>query len=427
MIRKDHYFIQTGLILSLFMPCAVHASESVAPAGHSPVFSQLSLHDAEALWAERNRALKLANDAVAGAEADRVGAAQRPNPQLSINTASINPSAGIGSGALRDKQMDTIFRVDQLIERGSKRELRTRTAEARLDASRRDFAESIRSQRFALHQAYYDLMLAQEKRHIAEENIVLYQKTLHAAELRLKAGDLSASDVSRIRVEALRAENESRQAVADFEKAQIVLAYLIGAEREARSLNAADAWPAISAVASFDARVDGRADVQAAASRVHAAESVRDLARSLKTRDVTVGLQFEHYPPANTYGVGVSIPLFVNHQYEGEIRRAEAELQMARDGLEQVRGLAQSEIFKARTDLEAAIERGRRFEDSLLAEAERSSRAAEFAFGQGAMGVMDLLDARRTLKLIQIESATSRADYAKALASWRAATQENLQ
>ena len=35
------------------------------------------------------------------------------------------------------------------------------------------------------------------------------------------------------------------------------------------------------------------------------------------------------------------------------------------------------------------------------------------------MSLMDLLDARRTLRQIQIEAASARADYAKALSDWQ--------
>ena len=51
-----------------------------------------------------------------------------------------------------------------------------------------------------------------------------------------------------------------------------------------------------------------------------------------------------------------------------------------------------------------------------LGEARRSAQAAEFAYANGALGIMDLLDARRNLMALQIESAQIRADHAKALA-----------
>lgn len=409
------------------MTGAPHAGQ-VLPA-IAPDLSRLSLADAKALWLARSREIKLARRAVEGADADRVSAGQRPNPQFSINSSSIAPRGGVGSGGVWDKQIDTVFRLDQLIERGGKRELRVRTAEARLAAARGDLEDTLRSQRMVLDQAYYDLLLAQEKRRIAEENAALFKKTVEAAERRLRAGDLSPSDVARIKVEALRSENDARQAAGDLERAQVALAYLIGAEREAKSLHASDPWPAVASFSMGEVNLENRADVRAAAARVSAAESARDLAYSLRSRDVTVGVQFEHNPaagglspPANTVGFGASFPLFLAYQYEGEIRRAEADLQAARDALERVRALAASDVAAAASAVETAAERARRFEGGLLAEAGRAARAAEFAFSRGALGVIDLLDTRRTLKATQLEAIAARADYAKALAAWRAAT-----
>lgn len=61
----------------------------------------------------------------------------------------------------------------------------------------------------------------------------------------------------------------------------------------------------------------------------------------------------------------------------------------------------------------------KRLEGGLLADAERVAKAAELAYGKGAMSLMDLLDARRTLRQIQIEAGSARADYAKALSDWQ--------
>lgn len=425
---KDNYrnFIQVWLIVAMLLPGIVLAAEP------APVLAKLSLAGAEALWTERNRELKLAYGAVEGAEADRIGAAQRPNPAFSTQVGTISRNPGVGTGGLRDKMMDTTIGISQLIERGDKREHRMRGAQSLLDATRQDLSDTLRSQRMALRQAYYDLVLAQEKSRILEESAALYRKSVEVSQLRHRAGDIPLSELSRIRVEALRAENEARQAVNDLARAQLGLAYLIGQEAKAGTIRAVDGWMPIADTASGIALdIDRRPDVRAALNRVQAAEAAADLARSLKTRDITVGLSFEHNPTGTTWannsvGVSASVPLFVNYGYEGEIRRAEANLQVARDQLEQVRAMALADAARARSDLEAAAQRSKRYEDELLAEAERAARTAEFAYKQGALGLMDLLDARRTYKATQIDAVTASADYAKALASWRAATQENL-
>lgn len=390
------------------------------------VAANFSLSQAESLWLSHNREIRLARAALNGAEADTLSAAQRPNPQLSLAVSSLSTQPGIGAGNLRDKMMDSVIGVSQLVERGDKRDHRMRGAESRFDAARQDFADTLRSQRLALHQAYYDLLLAQEKSRIAEESAALYSETVRAGQLRLKAGDISAAELSRIRVEALRAENEAKQAAGDLVRARLALAYLLGREGSAESIRAGDPWPSLDTPPAAIAAIDARPDVQAAAKRVQAAEAARDLARSLRTRDLTVGVQFEHNPTgttyaSNSYGVSVSMPLLLGYAYEGEIRRAEAELQAAREQLDQVRALALTDQARARSDLEIAGQRAARYQDELLAEAERAARAAEFAYQRGAMGLMDLLDARRTYKATQLDASVARADQAKALSAWRLA------
>lgn len=86
------------------------------------------------------------------------------------------------------------------------------------------------------------------------------------------------------------------------------------------------------------------------------------------------------------------------------------------------RALATTEIRKAASDVASAAERVQRLREVLLAAAEKAAQGAEFAYSRGAIGVMDVLDARRQLIATRIEAVAVQADYAKALAAWRAAT-----
>ena len=172
------------LALQLLSPlAAVAASTNTA----------LSLPEVEQIWRDHSRELKLARGAVAAAEADLTSAGAIANPQLSINTSSI-PSQNYGSGGWRNKRVDNIFRLEQLIERGNKRELRQQTAESLLEASRFDLGDTERSQRLLLSQAYYDLLQAQERLRLSSESADLYRNTLKAMDLRLRAGDVAPED-----------------------------------------------------------------------------------------------------------------------------------------------------------------------------------------------------------------------------------------
>jgi cobalt-zinc-cadmium efflux system outer membrane protein len=410
-------------------------AQPLAVLGQSVDLGSLTLTQAEELLQTRNRELQAARRAVEAAGANTLSAGARPNPTLSLGVSAINPAQGVGPGSLRDKFIDSSVRIDQVIERGDRRELRLANAKSLESASTEDFSDAQRQQRLALRSAYYDLLFAQDKVDIARDTISLFEGSLRAAELRLKAGDIAAADVARLRVDALRARNDARAAEADQRRAQLALAYMIGAEARAVGIRAVDAWPSIysgRAGGSVDDLIEARPDVRAAKSRFEAAQNARELARSLRTRDVSVGVSYDHYPinPAyamgsgagngSSYGAFVSIPLLARYYYEGEIQRAEVDYSAAMEALDKVRAQARTEIARAFSDLQAAAERLQRYDESLLVEAKRAADSAEFAYKNGAIGVMDLLDARRTLRAIQIDAASARNDHAKALAAWQA-------
>jgi cobalt-zinc-cadmium efflux system outer membrane protein len=416
-----------------------------------PKLDHLSYSAASTLFSNNSRELLLAKRMLESAQAGAVIAAQKPNPVLSIgvsnfnlnrnqNQGNTNPNGGNG---LVDKTLNSSVQINQLLERGNKRELRMAAAEEAIKASNYDLKDTRRQQTLSLAYAYYDLLLAQESEQIQMSNVALYESTLKAAELRLKAGDIANSDVARIRVDALRVKNDLRQAMANHQKAQANIAYLLGKENEASSIVATDQWPTMDAALSAAAnmgetnlanKVSQRPDILAAEARTQQAEENRRFANSLKTRDLNLGVQYQHFPgqgPAvgdNTIGAFVSIPLFTNYQYQGEVARSEVEFSAALEAKEQARATAIGEISRSRADLNAAIDKVQRFEQQMLGEAQKASDAAEFAYQHGAIGVTDLLDSRRVLRALQLESAAAHADYAKAYSAWQAATdnEENI-
>ena len=422
--------MRRGIAACLLALAAAAAQAQGSPAANPE--TALTLQAAEARMFAGNRDIALARRVVEQARADTTIAGQKPNPQLGVAIQNINRNRGVGAGTLRDKTVDTIVGISQTIERGGKAELRVAAAQSMVAAAQSDLGDIARTQLLALRSAYHDLQAAQERRTGAEETARLFARSVQAAELRLKAGDLAAADVARIRVDAARAGNDVTAAAADEARARLALAVLMGAEAEP-GLRATSPWPATgeSGAVAQDA-LERRPDVRAAAARVEAADRARELARSLRTRDVTVSAQFEHYPVSeansagsgNSFGVGFAVPLFLRHSYEGETARAQADWYAARDAYDRVVALAKAEVARARGDVAAARERRVRIESELLPQAQKSAEAAEFAFRNGAIGVMDLLDARRTLRAIQIEASAARADHARALAALRAGVEE---
>jgi cobalt-zinc-cadmium efflux system outer membrane protein len=377
----------------------------------------LTLTQVEELVARNNRELLAARRALESADAQTLIAGARPNATFSVNSTSI--ASGV-QGA------DTVFRIDQPFERGDKRTLRLDAASGLRLAAQRDSLDVLRQQLAVARAAYFDLKQAQERAQVLDETAALFGRTLEAAQTRLKAGDLAAADVAKVEVDQGRAQNDARAARADLARAQLALAYLIGEEAAAAGLAAADDWPAPQRAdaAVLAEAVEARPDVQAAKARVEAAERLRDLARAQRTRDVTLGAQYERFPgsnPVNSVGFGVSVPLFTGYDFSGDIRKAEVDRYAALDQLDRARAIALAELRRSASDLNSAAERMERFDSTLLAAAGRSSEAVEFAFRRGASSVLEVLDARRTMRAVRLEALTARTDHAKAYAAWRAA------
>ena len=377
----------------------------------------LTLTQVEELVARNNRELLAARRALESADAQTLIAGARPNATFSVNSTSI--ASGV-QGA------DTVFRIDQPFERGDKRTLRLDAASGLRLAAQRDSLDVLRQQLAVARAAYFDLKQAQERAQVLDETAALFGRTLEAAQTRLKAGDLAAADVAKVEVDQGRAQNDARAARADLARAQLALAYLIGEEAAAAGLAAADDWPAPQRAdaAVLAEAVEARPDVQAAKARVEAAERLRDLARAQRTRDVTLGAQYERFPgsnPVNSVGFGVSVPLFTGYDFSGDIRKAEVDRYAALDQLDRARAIALAELRRSASDLNSAAERVERFDSTLLAAAGRSSEAVEFAFRRGASSVLEVLDARRTLRAVRLEALAARTEHAKAYAAWRAA------
>ena len=418
------------LIGLIFSTASASAAESFSK------LNQLSLSDAQQLFHSNSRELLAAQRMLQATEANAISAAQKPNPSLSLGVSSFNLNRSTGnknpenhSNSLQDQSLNSTVQLSQLFERGDKRELRIASAEDAVKASKFDVKDAERQWLLTLDSTYYELLLAQEIEKIQSLNVELYAKTIQAAELRLKAGDIASSDVSRIRVDLLKTQNDLRQAQANRQKAQTNLAYLIGKEAEASNINAQDNWPDIkeSARAAIQRNVNQRPDVLAAEARAKQAEENVRLANALKTRDVNIALQYQHFPGQmpgtgeNTIGAAVSIPLFTNYEYQGEIARAQVDLSAAQEAKEQTRAAALTEIERANADLQAATEKLNRFDEQILTEAQKAADAAEFAYNHGATGITDLLDSRRVLRSLQLDAAAVRADFAKSLAAWKAA------
>jgi len=187
----------------------------------------------------------------------------------------------------------------------------------------------------------------------------------------------------------------------------------------------ASVWPAAARVEPLDeaqraAQVARRADVQAAESRVQAAQAVLDGTLAARRSDLTWGVSVDHFPGTSTRLVELRLqmPLQIGYSQQGEIGRGRAQLQQAQDLAAKTRLMAEADLNQAWLDLQASSTTLAVHEAELVPKARQVLAQAELAYQKGAMPLTDLIDARRSLRAAVLDALAARADHARAAGAW---------
>ncbi len=362
-----------------------------------------------------------------GTRADEIAAGQRPNPALTVGANSI-PRNGGGNGSFLDKAFDHQLRVDQAIERGGKRELRLRAARFQQQAASADVEQAFVDSRIDVTSAFLDLQTAQARVQALQAFVELNTQALQLLDRRVKAGDAPAMDLARLQADDARIRSEAAQATAEAAALRARLALALGVDADVA------AWTSVTGVATYTTRdseleplLERRGDVRAARQRSEAAREALRLAQSQRTRDVVVGVQANRYPATpvnpsgsgNTLSLSATVPLFTAHAYEGEIARAQADLELAQLDEAQVRAAARATTEQLMGERRAAQARLKVIDEQLMPAAQRLADAAEAAYTRGGTGMLELLDARRALRAARLELITAQTQAARAEWHWR--------
>ena len=415
-LRTIRYYIQLGLV-DRHEGDRRHARYTQK---HLDQVLQAARQNPDALAAQR---------ALEAARADVRAADRAPAPVLSTGVSSIDLRNGNGSGSFwTQKRLDKSLGLDWTWERGNKRGLRTEAAERAARAAEADRRDTEVLQQIGALAAFYELLAAQERLQELGALAESAQTLARTAELRLRAGDVSAQDATRTRIEAERAQSELASAQLAHQQTMQALAVWTGQAVPAGGWRAEGAWPKATAASAADVEtlIELRPDVVAARERVAAAEAAVQGAQALRRADPTLGATFDHYPDGEKtnrlLAVRLSIPINSPGRFDGEVGRALAQQALAQDLLDKTRLQARAELLSLLQAWRSQSERLQAYEERILPQARQVAAQAELAYSKGGLSLTDLLDARRTLRATQLETTGVRNEHARALGAWQLRT-----
>ena len=282
----------------------------------------LSLPDALQIAGQRNPGLQTETTAPQIARGDATTAALLPNPSLEIR------SEGFHGGSFRDRQ-ELSVEVSQEIPTAGKRARQIAVAGANLRATQADVDNTARLLRFAVKQAYYQIVLAKADLAVAQDLLADFDRTIRSKEEQFRLGEISGAELRRVQIERFRVFDDVVAAELNLKQARVTLLALLGHPDSTTEFDVTGELvkgEPIDSLATLHAEaLQTRPDLKAQHQRLIRSREQIGLERARRFPNLSpfVGYRRDFSEDGVIFGVAAPLPLFNRNQ--GGIVRAQAE------------------------------------------------------------------------------------------------------
>ncbi|MBL8296656.1 MAG: TolC family protein, partial [Bryobacterales bacterium] len=292
---------------------------------------------------------------VSVAEAREITARLRPNPVLTVSGQTLNVLGANYSAdtPLGPNQMN--IHTDFPIERGRKREERISLAREEKSLAELGVREVMRQVIASVQTGFVDVQQAKESLKLALENLKSLEGVVAVNEARVKSGDLAVVELDRSRVAALQYRAAVQQAQLQLDQAKTQLQKVMGRRVRSPDFDVAGEMrrdvlaetPAEITRLALARRPDYLSGQQ---SQVRSRADLRLQLANGKV-DYVIGTEFTHQAAwgvsGNSMGVYFSMPLRVFNKNQGEIARAQREINLAAARAKSVEASIETEVEQA--------------------------------------------------------------------------------
>lgn len=311
-----------------------------------------------------------------------------------------NPTLGLSTEDTRKDTRTTQVTLNQTIELGGKRSARVELAQRTRDVAALDLETQRSEIRASTIQAFFDVLIAQERVKVAQESQFIATSGADAVGRRVTAGKVSPTEETRARVAESTAKIELRLAKSDLAIALQALSTVMGAPQGSIALvdGSADALPALPGAQTLGERIQSSPILRRAQMEVQRADAAFNLERARGVPDVTIGLGAQRAPDMGRtqplISVSIPIPLFDRNQGAQfqALRKRDAAQALAQAEEQRLR----SEVLQAVDQLDARTDEIEALRRDVLPGAQTAYEAARRGFELGKFGFLDVLDAQRT-------------------------------
>lgn len=391
-------------------------------AGAAEAQDMITLDQAVKEAMEKNLTLAAEKLSIRVAEARQITAALRPNPVLTLDGDYL-PVAGTGFSRMNGAgPMEVAARTDFVLERGGKRRDRMAVAAAEKTVAELGVQDVMRRVILDVQTAYVDIQQARENLTLAESNLKSLNGIVEINTVRVRNGDLAPVELNRSQVAALQYETAVRQAELQLRQAKTRLKLLMGRteaadfdvsheiRRDTVSFNLAGLQqkalslrPDLGLLEKTEARSQADLRLQIAQGKV----------------DYTVGTMYHRQMSVtgrgNSLGLFFSAPLPVFNRNQGEITRAQRDIEQAAARIRAMRASIGTEVAAAWQQYSTSKQLLDDIESKLLGKAADVRATTEYSYRRGEASFVEFLDAQRAFNESRQSYNEARANFARSL------------
>jgi outer membrane protein, heavy metal efflux system len=370
----------------------------------------------------RNPAVSSAESFIEQQRGQQTAAGAYPNPTVTGN---------IGYGEIRDTGRADIrpfldrqsltegnMNIGQPFEWPSMRAARQQVAKAGVATAQAGLSEARLDLTAQVKVAFYDLLLAQQDAALARQNLDIVEGVTRIVKARVKSGEAPQFESIKAEVEVLKARQQLTRADNTVRVNRVIVDTLtVGALGPSFMVQGDFAGMSKELrIERLTARMmDEHPTIQRLLQSVEQSDWKIEFERQARLPSITVNGSYWREIGREAFQGGVSVPLPLWYRREGEIasslgakRREEAELLRARNEL--ARGIHQHyQDARTTADLIEVFDKG------LLKQAQEALRLAQFSFQQGASSLLEVFDAQRVQRQIQMDYAQARYELSVSL------------
>jgi cobalt-zinc-cadmium efflux system outer membrane protein len=260
-------------------------------------------------------------------------------------------------------------------------------------------------------EAFFQVLLAQESSQIAKTFAATTAQLQESVEKRFQEGDVPEFEVTKARVESLRAATDLEKTQGQLTTVRAGLSLLLGQQEDfPLALNGSLlAAPLVPSFAELLTRAEEQnAQLAAQKQKVEREQLNLRLAWSALVPDPEVSIAKKDVVGVSGPVVGLSFSIPLWDRNEGAIAAARGQVEEAEATLRATRLQLRQSLLTAHRNWETATRQVEAFTQGLVAQAEDAAALARRSYQEGAEDLLGVLDAQRSL-------LTVRRDYAQAL------------